>query len=721
MNSFEISVLERVRQLPDRKEKMEKGKSLGKVRVDAKSDGKEFKFETGKLNKFASGSCVVSSGDSIVMATVVVSEGIKEGIDYFPLSVDFQDKWYATGKISGSRFVKREGRGSELGILRSRMIDRPIRPMFPKGYMNEVQVIVTPLSMDLEIDPVVLGMNAASASLMLSGAPFEGPISAARVGRVDGKLILNPSYEEMEKSDLDILVAGTKEAITMIEGGGDQVSEDIVAGALEFAHKGMQPLIEAQEKLIKEMKVKAREYELNKPHEGAYLAITKYLEDKLGEAVRHQDKMARNLIINELEDVVHEQFKEEFEEEEISLVFDKVIKEEVRKVILEEGIRPDHRKMDEVRALSAEVGLLPRTHGSGLFTRGETQILSITTLASPSKAQMIDSMDQDFNKRYIHHYVDTGASYGDIKRLGPGRRAIGHGFLAEKALEPVLPKETDFPYTIRVVSEILSENGSSSMGSVCGSSLALMDAGVPIKAAVAGVAMGLMTEGGDLSKKYVILTDIQGAEDFAGDMDFKLAGTRGGMTAIQMDIKVKGLTHAFLVEVIKRAKDARLQILDAMDKAISEPRGDLSGYAPRLTTLHINPEKIRDVIGKGGEMINKIIAECSVEIDIDDDGNVVIAAVNGENAQKAIDWIKSITAEPEIGKVYKGRVVKIMDFGAFVEFMPGKEGLVHISQISQERVNKVTDVLKEGQEVDVKLVEIDSQGRNNLSMKAVKK
>jgi len=587
--------------------------------------------------------------------------------------------------------------------------------------MNELQVIVTPLSLDETIDPVVLGLNAASASLILAGVPFEGPLGAARVGRVDGKLVLNPSYEEMESSDLDILVAGTKEAITMIEGGGKEVSEDIVAEALKFAHKEMQPLIKGQEDLAKEVKVKELKYELHNPKEEVYEAISKYLSDKLGKATRHNDKLARDLIINELEDVVQEQFKEEFEVDEISVAFEKVIKQEVRKQILEEGIRPDHRKMDEVRTLSSEVGLLPRTHGSAIFNRGETQILSITTLGSPSKAQYVDSMDQDFNKRYIHHYVDTGASYGDIKRLGPGRRAIGHGFLAEKALEPVLPPESEFPYTIRVVSEILSENGSSSMGSICGSSLSLMDAGVPIKAPIAGIAMGLMTEDGDLSKKHVILTDIQGAEDFAGDMDFKLAGSRTGVTSVQMDIKVKGLTHEFLVEVMKRAKAARLQILDSMDKAISEPNKEMSKYAPRLTTIQINPEKIRDVIGKGGEMINKIIAECEVEMDVDDEGTIVIASTSGENAQKAVDWIKSITAEPEIGKVYKGRVVKIMDFGAFVEFMPGKEGLVHISQISQERVNKVTDVLKEGQEVDVKLVEIDSQGRKNLSMKAVKK
>ncbi len=699
----------------------DKKKALEKVCLETKAGEKIFKFETGKLNKLATGSCVVTVGESIVMATVVASENMKEDIDYFPLSVYFQDKWYATGRISGSRFVKREGRGSELGILRSRMIDRSIRPMFPKGYMNEIQVIVTPLSLDEQIDPVVLGINAASASLMLSGAPFEGPLSASRVGRVDGKLILNPTYEEMEKSEMDMLVVGNKDAILMIEGSGEQVSEDVVTEALDLAHKAMQPMLEVQEKLAKEMKVKELKYELHKPKEEAYTAISKYLSEKLGKAIRHNDKIARDLIISDLEDVVHEQFKDEFEEDEIGIVFDKVIKEEVRKSILKEGIRPDHRKMDEIRELSAEVGFLPRTHGSALFNRGETQILSIVTLGSPSKAQMIDSMDQDFNKRYIHHYVDTGASYGDIKRLGPGRRAIGHGFLAEKALQAVLPPESDFPYTIRVVSEILSENGSSSMGSVCGSSLALMDAGVPIKASVAGIAMGLMTEDGDLSKKHVILTDIQGAEDFAGDMDFKLAGSRIGMTTIQMDIKVKGLTIEFLKEVMKKAKDARLQILDVMDKAISEPNKEMSKYAPRLTSLQINPEKIRDVIGKGGEMINKIIAECDVEMDIDDEGTIVIASVNGDNAKKAVDWVKSITAEPEVGKIYKGKVVKIMDFGAFVEFMPGKEGLVHISQIKEERTERVTDELKEGQEIDVKLVEIDSQGRNNLSMKAVKK
>jgi len=522
----------------------------------------------------------------------------------------------------------------------------------------------------------------------------------------------------METATLDLLVAGSEEAITMIEGEAKEVSEELVVEALELAHKAMQPSIKLQKQMVKEISVKEKEYKLMLPDESAYAEVSKYLNGKLGEGIRHKDKIARNLLIADLEDMVQGEFADKYEEGDLSAAFEKVIKSEVRSSILEEGIRPDHRKMDEVRELSAEVGILPRTHGSGLFQRGQTQVLSIVTLASPSKAQVVESMDQDFSKRYMHHYMDTPASYGDTGRIGAGRRAIGHGYLAEKALSGVLPDEKDFPYTIRVVSEILSCNGSSSMGSVCGSSLALMDAGVPIKAQVAGIAMGLMTTDGDLSKKHEILTDIQGAEDFAGDMDFKLAGSRNGVTAVQMDIKVKGLTIKFLEEVMKRATKAKLEILDVMDAAIAKPKAELSEYAPRLTTLHINPDKIREVIGKGGEVINKIIAETGVEIDIEDDGSIIIAAIDGEAAQKAIDWINSIVAEPEVGKIYKGKVVKIMDFGAFVEFMPGKEGLVHISQISNDRVEKVTDVLKEGQEVTVKLTEIDSQGRKNLSMKA---
>jgi len=683
-------------------------------------NGTKMVFETGKMGLLADGAVVVRYNDSVVLATAVISKKKpRDGQDFFPLSVEFQDKWYATGKISGSRFIKREARPSDLAVLRSRMIDRPIRPMFPKGYLTEVQIIISPLSLDMTIDPAVLGMNAASAALMLTGAPFEGPLAAVRVAQVEGAFVINPTEEQAALSDLDLMVAGSADAITMIEGSSQQLSEERVAEALELAFTSIQASIKLQQEMVKELNVKAKEYKLSLPNEDAFADVSKFLAGKLGESIRHSDKIERNLMIADIEDLVQTEFLDKYEVSEISAAFEKEIKNEVRKSILEGGIRPDHRKMDQVRDLTAEVGLLPRTHGSALFQRGQTQVLSTVTLASPSKAQIVESMDQDFSKRYMHHYIDSPASYGETGRIGAGRRAVGHGFLAERALEAVLPNEKEFPYTIRVASEILSCNGSSSMGSVCGSSLALMDAGVPITDAVAGIAIGLITEGGDLSKKYEILTDIQGAEDFAGDMDFKLAGTRKGITAIQMDIKVKGLTIAFLKEVMARATTAKLHILDVMDAAISKPNPEMSKYAPRLTTLQINPEKIREVIGKGGEVINKIIAETGVEIDIEDDGTVVVAAVDGEAAQKAIDWIKSIVAEPEVGKIYDGHVVKIMDFGAFVEFMPGKEGLVHVSQISNDRVDKVSDVLKEGQAVQVKLTEIDSQGRKNLSMKAV--
>ena len=681
-------------------------------------NGTRLTLETGKMGLLANGAVVAKYNDSVVLATVVISKKVKEGQDFFPLSVEFQDKWYATGKISGSRFIKREGRPSELAILRSRMIDRPIRPMFPKGYLNEVQIIISPLSLDMTIDPAVLGMNAASAALMLTGAPFEGPLGAVRVAQVSGEFVINPTEEQMLESDLDLLVAGSEEAITMIEGSANQLTEDRVAEALELAHKAIQSVIKLQKDMCEKLGVKEQEFALHLPNEEVYGEVSKFLATKLGDSIRHKDKIERNMLIAGLEDEVQNEFVDKFEEADLTAAFEKVIKSEVRRSILEEGIRPDHREMDEIRELSSEVSILPRTHGSAIFQRGQTQVLSIVTLASPSKAQLVESMDQEFSKRYMHHYIDTPASYGETGRIGAGRRAIGHGFLAEKALEAVLPSEKDFPYTIRVVSEVLSCNGSSSMGSVCGSSLALMDAGVPITDQIAGIAMGLMTTNGDLSKKYEILTDIQGAEDFAGDMDFKLAGSRKGVTAIQMDIKVKGLTIKFLREVMESATKARLQILDVMDAAIVKPAAELSKYAPRLTTLQINPDKIREVIGKGGEVINKIIAETGVEIDIEDDGTVVVAATSGEAANKAINWIKSIVAEPEVGKIYDGHVVKLMDFGAFVEFMPGKEGLVHVSQISNERVEKVSDVLKEGQEIKVKLMEIYSQGRNNLSMKA---
>lgn len=693
---------------------------LGKISVSSEIDGKEFHLETGTLAKLASGSAVMTLGESIVMANVVVSDKQDETRDYFPLSVDFEDKWYATGRLSGSRFVKREGRPSELAVLRSRMIDRPIRPMFPKGYMNELQIIVSPLSLDLETDPVVLGINAASAALMMSGAPFEGPLGAVRMVKVAGQVKSNPTYKEMEEATADLLIVGSKDAITMIETEAKELPEAEFIAMLDRAHEIIKESIALQEKLIAQVNVKKKEYKLNLPDDTSYKAIKTFLEHQLGDAIRHQDKVERQNILATLEDQVQEKFADEFEAKDIHESFDKVIKEEVRHSILDEGVRPDHRKMDEIRPLSAEVGLLPRTHGSALFNRGLTQILSITTLASPSKAQLVDSMDQEFEKTFMHHYNDSPFAYGEVGRLGPGRRAIGHGFLAEKAILPVMPSHEDFPYTVRVVSEALSENGSSSMGSICGTSMSLMDAGVPLKKHVAGVAMGVITEDGTLEGKYEILTDIQAAEDFAGDMDFKCAGTDTGITALQLDMKIKGITSKFIGEVLDRAKKARLEILDLMNSTIAGPKAEMSKYAPRLTTIKINPEKIRTVIGKGGEMINKIIAETGTEIDITDDGTVVIASVNGEDSAKAVEWIKGLTDDPEVGKTYDGKVVKIMDFGAFVEFMPGQEGLVHVSQISDDRVEKVSDVLKEGQEVRVKLTEIDSQGRKNLSMKAVK-
>lgn len=693
---------------------------LGKLSVESQLEGKNFILETGKIGKIAAGSAVCTVGETVVMANVVVSEKADETKDFFPLTVDFEDKWYATGKISGSRFIKREARPSELAVLRSRMIDRPIRPMFPKGYVNEVQLVITPLSVDEGIDPVVVGLTAASMALMLSGTPFEGPVGAVRIAKLDGKVVINPTYAEIAGAQAEILVVGTEDAITMIEAEAKEIPENEFADMLEKAHEVIKENVALQKKLLAEVDVQKREYKLILPSAEAYESISKFLSGKLGEAVRNEDKIARNAIIAGLEDMVTQEFSENYEQKEIKDSFEKIIKQEVRRSILEEGIRPDHRKMDEIRPLESEVDLLPRTHGSGLFTRGATQVLALTTLASPGKAQIVDSMDQDFEKSFMHHYTDAPYSYGEPRRLGTSRRAIGHGFLAEKSLVAVLPEKDDFPYVIRVVSEILSCNGSSSMGSVCAASLSLMDAGVPIKSHVAGIAMGLITENGTLDGKYEVLTDIQGAEDFAGDMDFKSAGTRQGLTAFQLDIKIKGLKIDFIREVLAKARDARSKILDVMESAIAEPKKEISQYAPRLTTMHINPEKIRMVIGKGGEMINKIIAETGAEIDINDDGTVVVAAVNGESGRRAVEWIEGLTAEPEVGKIYTGKVDRLMDFGAFVQFMPGYVGLLHISQISEERVEKVSDFLKEGQEVKVKLNSVDDTGRYALTMKGIK-
>jgi polyribonucleotide nucleotidyltransferase len=678
--------------------------------------GRKLTIETGKMGFLADGAVTVRYGDTVVLGTAVVSNTVREGVDFFPLLIDYEERFYAAGKISGSRFIKREGRASEHATLSARLIDRPIRPLFPKGYRHDVQSVATVLSADLEFSPNIIAMTAVSAALMLSGAPFEGPVAGVRIGQIEGKLVAFPSEEQLKESNLDLVVAGTKDAIMMVEAGAKEVDEATIIEAIELAHKSIQPLIKLQEEMVKELKVEPKEYELVTADEEVIGKIEKFLKGKLGPAIRHEDHYQRHNSINTLRDETVEQFKDDYEVDVVEVAYGKVIDREIRRAILEDGARPDNRKTTEVRPLSMQVGVLPRTHGSGLFTRGTTQVLNVTTLASTTYAQLIDTMEEDTSKRYMHHYNAPGYSSGEVKPMrSPGRREIGHGALAERALLPVIPAVEDFPYTIRTVSEVLSQNGSSSMASVCGSTLSLMDAGVPISKPVAGIAMGLVTA----PDKYVILSDIQGAEDFAGDMDFKVAGTDDGITALQMDIKVKGITPEIMKAALAQAKGGREHIMGAMMKVIDKPRAELSPLAPRISKLMINPEKIALVIGKGGETINKIIAETGVEIDIEDSGLVMIASTDAEGSERAIEIIRGLTEDPEIGKVYDGKVVKLMEFGAFVNILPGKDGLVHISQLSDKRVEKVGDVVKLGDKVRVKLLDIDGQGRLNLSMKAV--
>jgi len=682
--------------------------------------GKTITIETGKLAGLASGSVTVRCDDTVVLVTAVVSENVREDIDYFPLTVDFEERWYASGKISGSRFIKREARPSELAILRARLIDRPIRPLFPKGSRNTVQVIATCLSVDLENDPALLGLLGASTALMITGAPFSGPIAGVKVGLVGDKLVVNPTPEELKESKLDLLVAGTEEAITMVESQAKEISEEQMLKALDFAHQKIKELVKFQKEFLAQLPIEKQEFKLFLPSTEAYEAVDKYLVGKLGAAIRHEDKFERRDAVATLEDEVMEEFAESFEEAEIAAAFDKVIEGEVRRSILEEESRPDHRKLDEIRPITCEIDLLPRTHGSAVFTRGQTQVLGVVTLGSPSKAQLVETMDQDYSRYFMLHYNFPPYSTGEAKPMrGTSRREVGHGILAEKALQVMMPPHEEFPYTVRVVADVLACNGSSSMASVCAGSLSLMAAGVPIKEQVAGIAMGLVSKNGDLSQGYKILSDITGTEDFAGDMDFKVAGTQNGICALQLDIKAKGLTLKLFEEALAQARSGRLSILEKMNAAIQKPKSELSQYAPRLTTIKIDPSKIREVIGKGGETINKIIAETGAEIDIEDDGTIVIASVDQNGAKEAVAWIERITKEPEVGETYLGTVVKIMDFGAFVEFLPGKEGLVHISQLADKRVEKVEDEVKTGEKIMVKLLEKDDMGRYNLSRKAV--
>ena len=681
--------------------------------------GRELSIETGTVGFLADGAVLVRYGDTVVMGTAVVSNQPRDGVDFFPLLIDYEERFYASGKISGSRFIKREGRASERATLSARLIDRPIRPLFQKGYRNDVQSVAMVVSADLEYAANIIAMTAVSSALMLSGGPFEGPVAGVRIGLIDGELVAFPSETQMADSTLDLTVAGTKDAIMMVEAGANEVDEETMIKAIELAHKSIQPLIKLQEEVVAALGVKAKEYELVKADETVIDDIKKYLEGRLGAAIRHQDHYARHDAIRNLQGEVLEKFGETHEKDALEMAFNKVIDYEIRRGILEDGERPDGRKTDKVRDISSRVGLLPRTHGSALFTRGSTQVLNVTTLASTSYAQLIDTMEENTTKRYMHYYNAPGYSGGEVKPMrSPGRREIGHGALAERALLPVIPTVEDFPYTIRTVSEVLSQNGSSSMASVCGSTLSLMDAGVPIRKPVAGIAMGLVTDH-DKPGKYVILTDIQGAEDFAGDMDFKVAGTKDGITALQMDIKVKGITPEIMRNALAQAHTGRNHIMSEMMKVLDAPRAEMSPYAPRISKLMISPDKIKDVIGKGGETINRIIAETGVEIDIEDSGLVMIASVDADGAERAIAIIKSITEDPEVGTIYEGTVVKLMEFGAFVNIMPGKDGLVHISQMGEKRIDKVSDVVKLGDKVRVKLMEIDGQGRLNLSMKAV--
>ncbi len=695
------------------------------IKVETEFCGRTLSMEINRVGFRSTSSVIVRYGDTVVLGTAMVSPETMSGMDYFPLSIEYEEKMYASGKISGSRFIKREGRPSDDAILIGRLIDRPIRPLWPKGYRNEVQAIATVLSTDPDFRPDSIAMIAISTALCLTGAPFDGPIAGVRVGRVNGKLMALPSLEQLENGDLDLVVAGTGKAITMVEAGANEITEDEVIKALEFAHKAIQPAIKLQDELIKKVGVVPMDYSVISIASEIQEKVDKFLKDKLGAKVRI-DYPSRIVKLAEIKAAIMENFKEADGDElfaenkgSYSEAFGNAINKDVRKGILEDKERPDGRKLTEIRPISSEVGLLPRAHGSSLFTRGMTQGLNIVTLAPLSYAQMIDTMEKSTEKRYLHHYNAPGYTVGEVRRLGsPGRREIGHSALAERALLPVIPSEEAFPYVIRSVTEIMSQHGSTSMAATCSSCLALMDAGVPLKAPVSGIAMGLMMDGDNIA----VLSDIADAEDFAGDMDFKVAGTAKGINALQMDMKVHGLSIDILAKAINQGTSGRAHILEIMLKTLARPRKELSKYAPQVESIKINPEKIREVIGKGGEMINKIIAETGAEIDIKDDGTVFIASPDKKSIDGAIAWIKNLTEDPEVGRVYTDcRVVSVLDFGAFVEILPGREGLVHVSEMSDERINKPSDFVSEGDHVDVKLVSIDDRGRLQLSIKAIKK
>jgi len=689
------------------------------IRLETQLAGEKLTLEVNRVGFRSTASVLVTYGETVVLGTTQVgTRPVK--MDYFPLSIDYEEKMYAAGKISGSRFIKREGRPSDDAILIGRMIDRPIRPLFPKGYRQEVQVVASVLSADPKFRPDAVAMIAASSAISISGTPFDGPVAGLRVGRVDGEFKAFLTPEEREKSDIDLVVAGIESGITMVEASANQASEEDISDALAWAFEAYQPAIALQKELIEKLAVAELEYKLILPNEDIQKEVDVWAKGKLAENLR-KPYPERNDMIAELKKQFHTDLEEKHGEEyddlksEYEEAFTMALHKDARDGIVADQLRPDGRKLDEVRALSSEIGVLPRTHGSSIFTRGVTQGLNIVTLAPLSYAQIVDTMEtSDGERRYMHHYNAPGYTVGEVRRLmGPGRREIGHGYLAEKAIMPVLPTEEEFPYAIRSVTEIMSQNGSTSMAATCSSVLALMDAGVPLKAPVSGIAMGLMMDG---DTPYV-MSDIADAEDFAGDMDFKVTGTEKGITAIQMDMKVHGLPVDVLKQALTASKPGRAFILQHMLETIAEPRAELSPYAPRIEKVKINPEKIGAVIGKGGEMINKITDETGAEIDIKEDGLITVSTTDPEKMKKAIDWIKGLTEEPEVGRVYEGKVVSIKDFGAFVNIMPGLDGMVHISELSNERVERVEDVLSEGQIVKAKLIGIDDRGRLSLSLK----
>ena len=679
--------------------------------------GRPLTIEQGKMAKQANGAALVRYGDTVVLVTATASTSPREGVDFFPLTVDYEEKMYAVGKIPGG-FIKREGRPANEAILCARLIDRPIRPLFPKGFRNDGEVMATVLSVEQDNPPEIAAMIGASCALSVSDIPWAGPIAGVRVGRVDDQFVINPTVEQREKSELNLTIAGSHDAVMMVEAGAKELPEDVILEAILFGHEEIKKIVEFQQGIVSQCGKEKREMKLFAPPEALEQGIKEYAEARLDAAVRNPDKLNRDENIAAINAETMEHFLAEYPDcaKEIAGILHDLEKDIVRRMITLEKIRPDGRALDEVRPVTCEVGLLPRTHGSALFTRGQTQILTVTTLGSLGDEQVIDGLGTEKSKRYIHQYNFPGYSVGEARPArGPGRREIGHGALAERALLPVIPSEEEFPYTLRLVSEVLESNGSSSMGSVCGSTMSLMHAGVPIKRPVSGVAMGLVKVGDN----YTILTDIQGMEDALGDMDFKVAGTEQGITAIQMDIKIAGITREILASALAQAKRGRDFILGKMLECIPKPNEELSPYAPRVTTMHISVDKIRNVIGPGGKIIKKIVEDTNTQIDIEEDGTVHISAVSVEDSQKAIEIIKELTRDVEVGATYRGRVTRIMGFGAFVEVLPGKEGLCHISQLSKRRVEKVEDVVKVGDEIDVKVTEIDRQGRVNVSHKAL--